>query len=100
MFYAILKSISQNNSKVIVELKNDMELKGNLVSVDTNLNIVLSKPNFEENDKMHQFKYTYNTFIRGNVIRYIHFDKKDIISIYQMKKNEYRINRRCLQKII
>lgn len=78
MFYAILKSISQNNSKVIVELKNDMKLKGNLVSVDTNLNIVLSKPNFEENDKMHQFKYTYNTFIRGNVIRYIHFDKKDI----------------------
>ena len=45
MFYAILKSISQNNSKVIVELKNDMELKGNLVSVDTNLNLVLSKPN-------------------------------------------------------
>ena len=78
MFYAILKSISQNNSKVIVELKNDMKLKGNLVSVDTNLNIVLSKPNFEENDKMHQFKYTYNTFIRGNVIRYIHFGKKDI----------------------
>ena len=78
MFFAILKSISQNNSKVIVELKNDMKLKGNLVSVDTNLNLVLSKPNFEENENIHQFKYTYNTFIRGNVIRYIHFNKKDI----------------------
>ncbi len=55
-----------------------MKLKGNLVSVDTNLNLVLSKPNFEENENIHQFKYTYNTFIRGNVIRYIHFNKKDI----------------------
>ena len=78
MFYAILKSISQNNSKVVVELKNDMELKGNLVNVDTNLNLVLSKPNFNEEDNVHQLKNTYNIFIRGNVIRYIHFDKKEI----------------------
>ena len=78
MFYAILKSISQNNSKVIVELKNDMKLKGNLVSVDTNLNLVLSKPTFEDNENMHQLKYSYNTFIRGNAIRYIHFNKKEI----------------------
>ena len=79
MFYAILKSISQNNSKVIVELKNDMKIKGNLVNVDTNLNLVLSKPNFEEDENIHQFKHSHNTFIRGNVIRYIHFfNKKDI----------------------
>ena len=78
MFYAILKSISQNNSKVVVELKNDMKLKGNLVSVDTNLNLVLSKSNFEENENIHQFKNSYNIFIRGNVVRYIHFNKKEI----------------------
>ena len=78
MFYAILKSISQNNSKVIVELKNDMKIKGNLVSVDTNLNLVLSKSNFEEDENIHQFKNSHNTFIRGNVIRYIHFNKKEI----------------------
>ena len=78
MFYAILKSISQNNSKVIVELKNDMKLKGNLVSVDTNLNLVLSKPSDEENENLHQLKYSYNIFIRGNAIRYIHFNKNEI----------------------
>jgi U6 snRNA-associated Sm-like protein LSm2 len=78
MFYAILKSICQNNSKVTVELKNDMEIKGNLVSVDTNLNLVISKPNFDEAENIHQLKNTYNIFIRGNVIRYIHFDKKEM----------------------
>ena len=78
MFYAILKSICQNNSKVTVELKNDMEIKGNLVSVDTKLNLVISKPNFDEAENIHQLKNTYNIFIRGNVIRYIHFDKKEM----------------------
>ena len=78
MFYAILKSICQNNSKVTVELKNDMEIKGNLVSVDTNLNLVISKPNFDEAENIHQLKNTYNIFIRGNVIRYILFDKKEM----------------------
>ena len=78
MFYAILKSISQNNSKVTVELKNDMELKGNLVNVDNNLNLVLSINNFKEDENVHQLKNIYNIFIRGNVIRYIHFDNKEI----------------------
>ena len=48
------------------------------MNVDTYLNLVLSKPNFNEKDNVHQLKNTYNIFIRGNVIRYIHFDKKEI----------------------
>ena len=76
MFYAVLKSVSQNNSEITVELKNDMKIKGNLVNVDTNLNLVISKVGTEEN--IHQLKYSNNIFIRGNVIRYIHFNKKEV----------------------
>ena len=58
--YAILKNKCQNNTKVIIELKNYMQLKGNLANVDTNLNLVLSKPNFNEDGNIHQLKNTYN----------------------------------------
>ena len=78
MFCAILKSVSQNNSQIIVELKNGLKLEGNLTSVDPNLNLVLSKVHVRGDENIHQFKYTYNTFIRGNVVRYIHFNKKDV----------------------
>ena len=78
MFCAILKSVCQNNSQIIVELKNGLKLEGNLTFVDPNLNLVLSKVHVLGDENVHQFKYTYNTFIRGNVVRYIHFNKKDI----------------------
>ena len=42
MFYSVLKSLSEKLVKVKIEMKNDIEIKGNLVSVDNNLNIALN----------------------------------------------------------
>jgi len=45
----MLKTLSDKMSKVTVELKNNLEINGNLSSVDTNLNISLT--NISVNDQ-------------------------------------------------
>ena len=64
--------------KVTVELKNDLEITGNLINVDNNLNIALANITVNESEKHPQLITSKTLFIRGNVIRYIHFDKNDI----------------------
>lgn len=65
-------------SKITVELKNDLEISGTLVSVDQYLNISLSDIEINDSNKYPQFQTTQGCFIRGNTIRYIHFNKSDI----------------------
>ena len=48
MFYSVLKSLSEKLVKVKIEMKNDIEIKGNLVSVDNNLNIALNNVSVDE----------------------------------------------------
>ena len=60
--------------EVIVELKNDVMIKGKLHSVDQYLNVKICDidPSF---DKTHSAPYltcVKNCFIRGSSIRYIH----------------------------
>lgn len=61
-----------------VELKNDLEITGNLMTVDSNLNIALTNISVNDPEKHPQMLTSKNCFIRGNVIRYIHFNKNDI----------------------
>ena len=77
MFYSVLKSLSEKLVKVKIEMKNDIEIKGNLVSVDNNLNIALNNVSVDEK-KYPQFIGVNNCFIRGNTIRYIHFNKNEV----------------------
>lgn len=65
-------------SKVTVELKNDLEISGSLASVDQYLNIFLNDIEVNDAEKYPQFQNTQSCFIRGNSIRYIHFNKADI----------------------
>ncbi|MCQ2817047.1 MAG: U6 snRNA-associated Sm-like protein LSm2 [archaeon] len=78
MYYSILKGLSEKFSKVTVELKNDIEINGNLSSVDNNLNLGLSNITVNEAEKYPQFANMKSCFIRGNIIRYIHFNKMEV----------------------
>jgi U6 snRNA-associated Sm-like protein LSm2 len=48
------------------------------MTVDTNLNIALTNISVNDLDKHPQLLTSKTLFIRGNVIRYIHFNKNDV----------------------
>ena len=77
MFYSVLRSLSEKLVKVTLELKNDIEINGNITSVDNNLNIALNNVTVDE-DKYPQFIGVKSCFVRGNTIRYIHFNKNEV----------------------
>lgn len=78
MYFSILKNLSEKFSKVTIELKNDIEINGNISAVDNNLNIALSNVSVIDAEKYPQFGNVQSCFIRGNVIRYIHFNKMEV----------------------
>jgi len=78
MFYNILNILSEKMSKITVECKNDLEISGNLISVDNNLNIALSNISVLNVDNYPQFLNMKSCFIRGNTIRYIHLNPNQI----------------------
>jgi U6 snRNA-associated Sm-like protein LSm2 len=48
------------------------------MNVDTNLNLALTNIFINDADKHPQLMTSKTLFIRGNVIRYIHFNKNDV----------------------
>jgi len=78
MFYNILNILSEKMSKITVECKNDLEISGNLISVDNNLNVALSNISVLNIENYPQFFNIKSCFIRGNTIRYIHLNPNQI----------------------
>jgi U6 snRNA-associated Sm-like protein LSm2 len=70
--------MSDKLSKVTVELKNNLEITGSIMTVDSNLNIALTNITLSDPENFPQLLTSKTCFIRGNVIRYIHFNKNDI----------------------
>ncbi|GAB0132875.1 U6 snRNA-associated Sm-like protein LSm2 [Epichloe bromicola] len=58
--------------EVTVELKNDIQLRGTLKSVDQYLNIKLDDISVVEELKYPHLSSVKNVFIRGSVVRYVH----------------------------
>ncbi|GAB5368346.1 hypothetical protein AAMO2058_001311700 [Amorphochlora amoebiformis] len=63
---------------IIVELKNDLALKGILHSVDQYLNIKLNDMTVVDPEKYPHLVAVKNCFIRGSVVRYIQLPAKDV----------------------
>ncbi|KAI9894259.1 MAG: U6 snRNA-associated Sm-like protein LSm2 [Vezdaea aestivalis] len=70
LFFSFFKTIVDH--EVTVELKNDISIRGTLKSVDQYLNIKLNDIQVVELDQYPHLSSVKNTFIRGNVVRYIH----------------------------
>ncbi|TPX08805.1 uncharacterized protein E0L32_009745 [Thyridium curvatum] len=60
------------DTTVTVELKNDIQIKGTLKSVDQYLNIKLDDIQVVEEIKYPHLSAVKNVFIRGSVVRYVH----------------------------
>ncbi|ODV82945.1 hypothetical protein CANARDRAFT_10037 [[Candida] arabinofermentans NRRL YB-2248] len=81
MVFNNLKKPSRMDQEITVELKNDIEIKGTLKSVDQYLNLKLDNISTVNNnnnesgngsDKYPHLKAVRNLFVRGSTIRYIH----------------------------
>jgi len=75
-FFSFFKTLI--GKLVIVELKNDLALRGILVSVDQYLNIKLTKMTVVDPKKYPHLVSVNNCFIRGSVVRYIQLPKEDV----------------------
>ena len=92
LFWSFFKSLAEKSEqlpvRVTIELKNGVKVEGNLQQVDEQLNFHL------DDIRMHQtvtnaagqgadrpiphFAACNQTFIRGNVIRYVHMNKSEV----------------------
>ena len=76
LFYAFFKSLVGKD--VVVELKNDLAVKGTLHSVDQWLNIKLERVQIMDKVRFPQLQAVDTLFIRGSVVRFIMMDPKDV----------------------
>ncbi|KAK7403376.1 U6 snRNA-associated Sm-like protein LSm2 [Neonectria magnoliae] len=70
LFFSFFKTLIDH--EVTVELKNDIQLKGILKSVDQYLNIKLDDIQVVDELKYPHLSSVKNVFIRGSVVRYVH----------------------------
>jgi len=76
LFYSFFKTLE--GREVVVELKNGLEMKGVLHSVDQYLNVKLSNVIPVHVDRYPQLSCLRNCFVRGSVVRYIRISKNDV----------------------
>ncbi|ELR10597.1 U6 snRNA-associated Sm-like protein LSm2 [Pseudogymnoascus destructans] len=70
LFFSFFKTLV--DQEVTVELKNDIQIRGTLKSVDQYLNIKLDDISVVEEIKYPHLSSVKNVFIRGSVVRYVH----------------------------
>jgi len=70
LFFSFFKTLVDH--EVTVELKNDIQIRGTLKSVDQYLNIKLDNISVVEEIKYPHLSSVKNVFIRGSVVRYVH----------------------------
>ncbi|KAK2769361.1 small nuclear ribonucleoprotein lsm2 [Colletotrichum kahawae] len=70
LFFSFFKTLIDH--EVTVELKNDIQIRGTLKSVDQYLNIKLDDISVVEELKYPPLSSVKTVFIRGSVVRYVH----------------------------
>lgn len=76
LFFSFFKTLV--DQEVTVELKNDIEIKGVLKSVDQFLNLKLDNISCVNEDKYPHLKSIKNLFIRGSTVRYVHINPNSV----------------------
>lgn len=70
IFFTFFKTLE--GKTVTVELKNDLQIRGTLVSVDQYLNLKLDAVQVVDKESFPQLLSVRSLFIRGGVVRYVH----------------------------
>lgn len=93
LFYSFFKTLESKN--VLVELKNDLKIKGVLHSVDQYLNIKLDGVEVINPGEHPHLQSVTSTFIRGSVVRYVHIEPADVDTtlLQDATRREYREGR-------
>ncbi|KKA27523.1 hypothetical protein TD95_001801 [Thielaviopsis punctulata] len=76
LFFSFFKTLIDH--EVTVELKNDIQIRGTLKSVDQYLNIKLENISVVNELKYPHLSSVKNVFIRGSVVRYVHLPASDV----------------------
>ena len=69
---------TQLGKQVVVELKNDVKIQGELEAVDQFLNIKLRNVKVLDEKNHPHLAALKNSFIRGSVVRYVHLAKANV----------------------
>lgn len=70
LFFSFFKTLV--DQEVVVELKNDIEIKGTLKSVDQYLNLKLYNVSTVNETKYPHLQAVKTLFVRGSTVRYVH----------------------------
>merc|ERR1712137_1534010 len=70
LFFSFFKTLVEH--EITVELKNEVQIRGTLKSVDQYLNIKLDNAEAVDELKWPHLCSTKDMFIRGSVVRYVH----------------------------
>ncbi|CAL9734363.1 U6 snRNA-associated Sm-like protein LSm2 [Monosporozyma servazzii] len=73
LFFSFFKTLV--DQEVVVQLKNDIEIKGTLQSVDQFLNLKLDNISCTDEVKYPHLSSVRNIFIRGSTVRYVYLNK-------------------------
>lgn len=76
LFFSFFKTLV--DQEVTVELKNDIEIKGVLRSVDQFLNLKLDNISCVNANKYPHLGSVKNLFIRGSTVRYVHLSPTSV----------------------
>lgn len=76
LFFSFFKTLV--DQEVTVELKNDIEIKGTLKSVDQFLNLKLDNISCANESKYPHLRSVKNLFIRGSTVRYVHMNANSV----------------------
>lgn len=76
LFFSFFKTLV--DQEVTVELKNDIEIRGLLRSVDQYLNLKLDNVSCANQETYPHLNSVKNLFIRGSTVRYVHINKNSV----------------------
>lgn len=76
LFFSFFKTLV--DQEVRVELKNDIEIKGTLKTVDQYLNLKLDNVVCLNGDRYPHMEAVKNLFIRGSTVRYVHMSANTV----------------------
>ena len=88
MLFLVFKTLV--DQEVTVELKNDIEIKGTLKSVDQFLNLKLDNITCTNGQRYPYLGAVKNLFIRGSNVRYVHMNQIVLtVPYYKMHQGGY-----------
>lgn len=76
LFFSFFKTLV--DQEVVVELKNDIEIKGTLRSVDQFLNLKLDNISTVNESKYPHLQAVKTLFVRGSTVRYVHLNATSV----------------------